>query len=490
MPYSIEAKQGNERRLWQEVERKQTELTAMPPRITFETSRRCNLSCRFCCHFATKYVEGKSPLDQPFMEPRLINKVAEELFPTLQYYEATLLGDPFLSPNFDLELELAARYNVFFRPTTNGTTLTEVNLDKIDGRLDWLKCSFDSHIRGSYNFLRIGARFENTVKKLKRFNKRRETMNPVPYFRVGLVLTDLNVDELPDYVRWCHEELGVDDVEIMGLNLNANHMEPLSVFDKSKLVNAKLDQAVDVALKHNYKLRLAFTRMPEPDGDRFVCQQRSKELRDAQQTMGFIPPRNFERMSYVIRNPANSWEIGDVGDVWSNNMRRQDLCLEFFNRPFILPNGTIEGCGNSNTFLMGNLKRQTFKEIWNNELYQDIRRRMYTGKINKDWYEACNECICMGVTYDRQTSDHRHKYHYRVTRTRDKGEGRIPIHLSQRPTVWPDEGFMKNLVWQIKDFAHRHLPAQQKELLAKVYRRVVRRGLAAKLYRALAPPKQ
>ena len=119
-------------------------------------------------------------------------------------------------------------------PRPNGTTLTEANLDKIDGRMDWLKCSFDSHIRGVYNFIRIGARFENTVKKLKRFNKRREQMNPVPYFRVGFVLNDLNVDELPDYLVWCHEELGVDDVEVMGLNVNDNHMEPLSVFGQGR----------------------------------------------------------------------------------------------------------------------------------------------------------------------------------------------------------------------------------------------------------------
>ncbi len=485
MTNAIQVKLENEQLLWKEVEAKQTVLKAMPPRITFETSRRCNLSCRFCCHFTTKYVARQSPMNQTFMEPKLINRIAEELFPTLQYYEATLLGDPFLSPNLDLELDLAEKHGVFFRPTTNGTTLTEANLDKIDGRMDWLKCSFDSHIRGVYNFIRIGARFENTVKKLKRFNKRREQMNPVPYFRVGLVLNDLNVDELPEYLVWCHEELGVDDVEIMGLNVNDNHMEPLSVFDKADRVNAMLDKTIETALDKKYKLRLAFTQMPKPGGDRFVCQKRSKELKEQQRDIGFIAPRNFDKMSYVIQAESNRWEVGDTGVVWSNNMRRQDICEEFFNRPFFLPNGSIEACGNSNTFMMGNIKRQPFKEIWNNELYQDIRKRMYSGRINENWYDACNECICMGVTYDRETSDHRHKNHYRVTKTKDKGEGRIAIGVSQRPTPWPEDGIVKNLVWRAKNFAHRTLPEEQKEFLAKVYRRVRESGPVTRLYQML-----
>ena len=146
------------------------------------------------------------------------------------------------------------------RPTTNGTTLTEANLDKVDGRMDWLKCSFDSHIRGLYNNIRIGARYENTVKKLKRFNKRRETMNPKPWFRMGIVLNDLNFETLPDYFLWAHEEMGVDDVEMMGLNVDRDHIESLQIFDKAAQVNKVLDKVIDLALTKKYRLRLDFTQ--------------------------------------------------------------------------------------------------------------------------------------------------------------------------------------------------------------------------------------
>gem|GEM_PF-2616729 len=439
MIYTKEMKLQNEDGLWAAVERKESYIPAFPPRITFQTSRRCNLSCRMCYHFSNKYIHNKNPMDLPAMDIRLVEKVAEEMFPTLQYYEATLLGDPFLSPHLDRELELAARYNVYFRPTTNGTMLTEANLEKVNGRMDWLKCSFDSHKRSIYNNIRIGAKYEDTVRKLKRFAKFRETMDPVPYFRLGLVLNSLNVDHFVEYVAWAHEELGVDDVEMMGINVDAHHIEALGIFDEAELVNKTLDEAVELALDKKYKLRLDFTRMPAPGGDRFVCQKRSAEIIERQKDMGFIPPRNFEKMSYVIQNPRSRRICGPLGYVFSNNMRRQDLCEEFFNRPFIGDNGNVEACGNCNTFLLGNLKHLNFAEIWNNELVQDVRRVMYEGKIKVNWYPACNDCICMGVTYDRGRSDHRKVSFYRVTTTLAKGEGRVEVGAAHGPVEWPHD---------------------------------------------------
>jgi MoaA/NifB/PqqE/SkfB family radical SAM enzyme len=433
---AIFRKIDNEDKLWQCVADKQVYIPYFPPRITFITSKRCNLACRFCYHFRHKYFEHVSPLDMPVMDKRLVYKVAEELFPTLQYYETTLLGDPFLSPHLETELALAAKHDVYMRPTTNGTTLTDKNIADVSGHMDWLKCSFDSHIRGVYNSIRIGARFENTVKKLHNFVKRREGMRPFPYFRMGLVMNDLNLEEIPDYFLWCHEYMGVDDVEIMGLNVDSDHIEALSIFDKAPLVNKVLDKTIERAIDKKYKLRLDFTCMPETPDKRFVCQERSAQLRKDQAQYGFVPPANFDKMSYVIQNPRNAWEIGDVGYVWSNNMREQNICVEFMNRPFILDNGNVEACGNCNTFKVGNLKWQNFSEVWNSELYQYVRSAMYNGKIKVDWPDACNDCICMGVTYDRGRSDHRHKPFYRVVGL-DSSWKRKEIRQDVGPTHGP-----------------------------------------------------
>ena len=420
--YTAESKLKNEDLLWEEINGKKTFLNHLPPRLTLQTHQRCNFSCRFCYHFINKYYLNRDPSRMEAMDLNLLIRIADELFPTLQYYEATLLGEPFLSPHLDEEIKLCRKYNVFFRPTTNGSLLTEELLAKVNGVMDWLKCSFDSHIRGIYNHIKIGVRYETIVKNLKMFAREREKMRPIPYFRVGFVLTDLNMDTLPEYMVWCQEQLGVDDIEVMGLNVDHYHIEPLSVFDQPERLNHNLEEAIQTALDKKIRITLPFLSIPACGAqgkERFVSRERATALRKAQQPLGFIPPRNFEKMSYVMRNKRNYWNFGDLGFVWCHDFRRQDLCEEFFNRPFIIFNGNVEACGNCNTFMPGNLGRQSFREIWNSELYQEIRRRMYQRPI-KTWYRPCQHCICMFVTYDRETSDHRFKPFYRILHTDGK----------------------------------------------------------------------
>ncbi|MCX6356119.1 MAG: SPASM domain-containing protein [Candidatus Aureabacteria bacterium] len=423
--YSAQSKLQNEDLLWQEVNKRCVSLNHLPPRLTLQTHQRCNFSCKFCYHFINKYYHHRDPSTMEAMDPNLLLRIADELFPTLQYYEATLLGEPFLSPHFETELDLCRKYGVFFRPTTNASLLTEKMIEKVDGAMDWLKCSFDSHIRGIYHYLKIGARYETIVKNLKTFSRKREQMRPVPFFRVGFVLNDLNMDTLPEYMIWCHEELGVDDIEVMGLNVDHSHIEPLQVFDQAQRVNSILEKAIQTAIEKKIRLTLPFLAIPDEKrggGESLSSRTRAVSLRKQQQEIGFVPPRNFDKMSYIMRNRRNYWNFGDLGYVWCHDFRRQDVCEEFFNRPFIIWNGNVEACGNCNTFMPGNVRRQSFREIWNSELYQDIRRRMYEGPVQM-WYKPCQSCICMFVTYNRATSDHRFASFYRILH---KGGKEVP----------------------------------------------------------------
>ena len=463
--YSIENKLKNEDELWKEVEAQKTYLEHFPPRLTFQTHQRCNFSCRLCYHFTNKYYNRRAPEEMEVMSLDQIKKVADELFPTLQYCEATLLGDPFLSPNFDEEMKLYRKYNVFFRPTTNMSLVTEKKLEQVDGVRDWLKCSFDSHIRSVYNQIKIGVRHEKVVEKLKMFAKKRHEMNPVPYFRVGFVLMDLNYEHLPEYMIWCQEELGVDDVEFMCFNVDHYQMESLHVFDQADNVNRICEKAIETAIDRKIKLRMAFTQMPYEGAtgeDRWVSEKRAERLRAEQAHLGFIPPREFEKMSYVIRNPRHRGEIGDLGYAWSNDMRRTDICEEFFNRPFIIWNGNVEACGNCNTFHMGNMFEQDFKDIWNSDFYQDIRRRMYAGPV-KTWYRPCQNCICMHVTYDRATSDHRFSSFYRINEIEGK-------ELAKKVKDMEAEGIRKGHKIPVKERVKGYIPPKFLPAARRAYR--------------------
>lgn len=46
--------------------------------------------------------------------------------------------------------------------------------------------------------------------------------------------------------------------------------------------------------------------------------------------------------------------------------------------------------------LMGNIKQNSFEEIWNGERYQDLRKQFFTGKLNR----CCRECPIRRVYAD------------------------------------------------------------------------------------------
>jgi pyruvate-formate lyase-activating enzyme len=458
-------------------------LSALPPAMILSTSQRCNLACRFCPYFALRYFSGRSPMQEPVMEPRLLQRAAVELFPTLMYYRSTDLGEPFISPNLDLEIELAAKHGVYLRANTNGTTLIRPILEKLDGVLDFLTCGVDSHIRGTYNFLRVGARFENTVKKLKLFSAMRQSMRPVPYFRVQAVISDLNVDYLDQFLGWCHEELGVDDVEFMGLRLEHPHQDALQVFDKSGLVNRSLDQAINLALKKAYKLRLPFLRMPTPELTAQAATKLATDLRDQQAALGFVPPGQFEAMSYVIKRQEFRGTIGGDGLIWTPGMYPGSGGAGIATQPILWPNGNVEARQGATTYLLGNFKRKPFAKIWNGPLAVKMRKEAIKGALHTG-YDP-------GLAYTREHYDLRNtEPHLVVSKSNGGRELTIPAPVAAGPVPWLSDGVLRQALWLGKQKVATYMPDKGWEYYHRLLRWASRFPLARKLHQAIMQPHQ
>ena len=216
-PYLLE-KQENEKMLIREIKLKKTVLTALPPRCTFEHSWRCNYRCKKCGYSSLSRGNDFSAAEMPEWEWADIERLAQELFPTMRYVESTLLGEPFLSTQFHALMNTLRKYGVYYRPTTNGSLLTSDVCESINGVVDWLKCSFDAHTAPLYEKLYLNSNFNRVISNLKQFSLARSRMTPYPWFRVGLVLMRSNLESLRDYADFVFQELGVDDMELMALN--------------------------------------------------------------------------------------------------------------------------------------------------------------------------------------------------------------------------------------------------------------------------------
>ena len=405
-PYE-QLKVNNENLLLKEIKAKKTVLTALPPRATFEISRACNFVCKKCCYSANANPQGTNFIKAPEWSLDDIERVADEIFPTMRYTESTLLGEPFLNRNFKWLMDLYKKYGVYYRPTTNASLLTEEKLDIGNGVIDWLKCSFDACNKNLYHKLYLKDMFLQVEKNLKMFSKKRWDMSPMPWFRVGLVLMRSNMNSLIEYADYCNQELGVDDIEIMGLNYANNAMNEEFYFNIPDVVNGRIMDLIDHCIKKKYRLRLPFIQMG---------------TNNALAAVSNLKANNTEMLSRPYSVEVKTGDIFGNHEqienfyIWSNQDRISTIkaddgenigVCEFYLRPFLKPPDAreykllVEACGSCSTYRFGNLGVNTFNEIYNNEGMQHIRKFMQTKPETdkKSWPVACQKCLCIDALY-------------------------------------------------------------------------------------------
>ncbi len=432
MAFSKYLKLKNEEFLWDAIAKRKTYLDCFPTRLVLQTNRHCNLLRGTRSDVSQTGSHGGNQTDLHLMDIRLLYKIAEELFPSVQFYE----NDIFISPHLETELQLCDHYNVFVRPVTQACSLTESALEKLAGRMDFIRCDYTSQLRDLGEAIHADARFEQAGGMLQKLARLRETMEPKPYFRLGTVLNNLNYASFPDFFCWAHETLGVDDVEITGFSLDT------SVYSGNcevvHALNTMLSQVVRLATDKKYKLRTSVLQLQVPDEDlgryRTIC----SNLQIQQKRPGFVAPRDMEKMSYIVQNPRNQQDYGPYGFVFSNELKRKDICTDAFTTPHITPNGNVEACGNCNTMLLGNLKLLNFSEIWNNYIYNDIRRVMFEEHLYAGWYPACNNCCRIGASHDCNSVSGVANA-YRITDILEHGKNRLSVEETQGRIDWPND---------------------------------------------------
>jgi MoaA/NifB/PqqE/SkfB family radical SAM enzyme len=419
-PY-LREKRENEKRLIREIKAKETILTALPPRCTFEHSWRCNYRCKKCTYSSLSRGEGFSAAGFPEWEWTDIEGLAEELFPTMKYVESTLLGEPFLSPQFPALTDLFRKYGVYYRPTTNGSLLSQDACEHINGVVDWLKCSFDAHTGDLYKKVYLNSNFDRVVSNLKQFSRNRVYMDPYPWFRVGLVLMRSNLNYLKEYSDFVFQELGVDDMEVMALNYANEQMKDEFYWDIPEVVNRAFNELIEHCIRNKYRLRLPFTRMPKIDGswpDGISSVHRSGELNQSQ-------PRVEQELCHKYSDDVLAGDIFgnreqvEHGYVWSNDMRINHITAddgtqigicEYFTRPFFKPPTVemdgrkwikYESCGSCSTFVFGNLKEHNFRSLYNNSMNQRVRAFFYDKPrlAREMWMYPCRHCLCVEPIY-------------------------------------------------------------------------------------------
>jgi glycosyltransferase involved in cell wall biosynthesis/MoaA/NifB/PqqE/SkfB family radical SAM enzyme len=342
----MKLKTDNEALAEEEQERHSPIASSMPTFIAMNMDTQCNLRCIMCIR--QKYPqEAINALRYDF---KIYEQVADETFRYARCVQLATAGEPLMSGNIREQLRIIKKYSMKLDLVTNATLLNNDDLIKEILRvLGWLHVSIDGATKETYESIRIGAKFEQVIENIRRFNRLREKLYVMDKCRLhfAVVLMKRNIEELPKLIELA-KELRVDSVDCSHVTVFHEGIRNESLVRHKELANYYMRAAQKKAEKLNVHLN--------------------------------IPP---------LFNTASDVQ----GKRSKNNLgSKSRTCPFLWKRAYIDWSGNVIPCCGVDPPVMGNVKDQPFRQIWNNELYQEMRRRIGTDNP----FDCCKHCFILG----------------------------------------------------------------------------------------------
>lgn len=351
----LSEKERNDQLAWNQELKGVLYNKAMPVNVTIETTMKCNSRCIMCQVYRDPETMKNANVNESTMPVKLFEQIAEEIFPIAKTMSPTVMGEPLLTPYLDIIVEQLEKHSVKMNLVTNGSLLTESISSMLAPHLSTVKVSFDGANKRTFESIRRGTDYDLVIENVKKLKSIIDQMNsherPQLIFQVTLMKK--NIQELPAIVNLA-SEIGVDMV--VGLHLYV--FDPL-LKDQSLFYHQQMS-------------------------DKFI---RDAEKKAWELNLSTHFPSHFNRTGRIEKIKSDQ--------SWDQNARR---CKFLWREVWVSNKGDVTPCCVPNRPIMGNLSNHSFKEIWNGDLYQEMRRRLNT----RTPFDCCIGCS-LNVQYEEGT---------------------------------------------------------------------------------------
>jgi radical SAM protein with 4Fe4S-binding SPASM domain len=332
-------------------------LGIRPLHLEMDIVNQCNLRC-IMCHFSLESVYKRKREDISVED---FAKIAEEVFPLCKLVGLSFNAEPLLHRKLGDLLSITNKHLVpITYMNTSGILLNARIINEIiEYRLHSLCISIDAATKQTYERIRVGSSFERLLSNIRTINEAKDRLGSItPHIQLNFVLMRSNIMEFPAFIRLAHD-LRADSV-------GAVHMTPL--------------QGLDTQSESLYL-------------DKRTCNQMLSEASKLGKlyNMAVIIPASFRNETDTTLAPRNNRIFFPV-DKGENT---RSGCLFPWHWVGIHPNGDIRPCGwwYDGEPAMGNIRLQTFEEIWNSESYNKLRSEHQSGLLRS----TCQVCPAAGL---------------------------------------------------------------------------------------------
>ncbi len=305
-----------------------------PKTIEIEITTRCHLKCSICEHTYWK----EYPRDMSFEEfQKIVNQ-----FPKLKWCGISGIGSNFLNKDYLKMLRYLKDRNVFVEFFDSFDLIDEqVAEELVDLGIDRIWMSLDASIKESYEKIRVGTNLDKVTKnvtKLMEIKERKKT--PLPEIWFQMIITNLNVDKMPEYVDYIHNII------------------------KDK--------------KYSYATLIFWTNILSFNEVQYLATDIPDDIRKE------VLARAQKYGIYIN---------------WNENIKPTNpaSCCVRWNEPFILVTGHVQPCciinqanqrEHQKTYSFGNLFNEDFHDIWNSAKFKNFLKTL---KHNR-FPQICKYC--------------------------------------------------------------------------------------------------
>ena len=308
---------------------KKLNLNFLPVTMDIEPTTGCNFRCTMC--------QVSSPnFSSKNLDFEMFKKVIKDNNQLLKI-KLQGMGEPLVNSKFFDMVDFASKRGIVSEITTNGSLLNEANIVKLfNSNLSRITISIDGATSETFEKIRVKSNFNEVVRNCKNLVKHFKKKIIRPEISAWCVIQNDNVSEFNKVYELCRE-IGFDKLTYQ-FYLSGWGKDEWNIINKNKRIDIKniKDQIKEVQIKG------------------------SKEGMEVN-----IFDENLLSFSRQCVWPWESSYISKTGDV-------VPCCI----------------IGDEKVVSFGNIKDNSFKEIWNSEKYKNFRKDIKNNKIP----DYCKNC--------------------------------------------------------------------------------------------------
>lgn len=297
--------------------------------IRMDTINLCNLRCKMC-YYSSDYNRKKDEMDLPFFR-----SIAEQIFPKTRFLYLSCATEPTMNKHFADMVRATGEYKVPFTSfCTNGQLLREDVIQAcIEANISEIIFSIDGATAETYEYIRAGGKWRRLLEKLDLLASMKAKANAKnPVTRINFTCMLSNIHELPAMVHFAADH-GVRSLHVRHLLPYADDANSC----KEQMTYLRVFNSVAEETRHEAGLRGVDLFLPDP-----------------------VAPRQHTSGKTCVTDPSQ--------------IEANQYCLLPWLQAIISWNGDYRVCSTHRK--LGNLKEQTFDEIYNSPKMREIRRRM------------------------------------------------------------------------------------------------------------------